>query len=350
MKKLFLYSLAVALLSPMFGLAQLRIPKTPFMPFRFSSEQCKGLVYPSGSRIYVPKNAFVLKKDNTPYSGEVVLKYREYRDRWDFVSNELSLNTDDHFLESAGMFEIRAETPGAEPLELRRGKQIQVRFANPAPVEDLKSWFWDEERRVWVEQPFTPIDITNKQEDESDKWGKAPAADIDPEGGLTEEELSLSFGEDEWGGRWGDWSGWGKISEGEKRRSEVFKAMNIDKMGLRNYDALLKDERAVPVLAEFEVTNAPDSTIQKIYVVYEKTNSVVYYHARKNEVVKNFRLLDEEYKIFCIFGDGSVAKLPDTERKNGEALQALADKRHTFRLLHEPRVPETKEQLRQLTR
>lgn len=317
---------------PELASAQLQIPETPFMLFRFSSDQCQGLVHAGGSRIYVPEGAFMYKKDKSAYSGIVILKYREYHDRWDFVSNELSLNSPHGFLESAGMFEVRAETPEEEELELRDGKKIQVRFADPKPIDNVASWFWDEQKKQWLKQSFKPSDVSNKQADESDKWGKAPAPDLDVE-------------EAEWMDGWGD-----DFPEYSKHETEVFKAMDIDKMGLHNYDILLDQAEAVPVLANFEISNAADSSFSKIYVVYEESNSVVYYYLNKKSQAENFRLLNEPYKIFCIFRDGSVAKLPDPGRINGNELLAVKGKAHTFKLVHEPRIPKTKKQLILATR
>ena len=90
------------------------------------------LIYPSGTRIFIPANCF---RDQTgkPVTGSVRLSYREFRDPVDILVSGIPMKYDtagevSHF-ESAGMFEISASQNKA-PLELAPGKKIEMNFVS----------------------------------------------------------------------------------------------------------------------------------------------------------------------------------------------------------------------------
>jgi hypothetical protein len=71
--------------------AQLKIPKTPFVSYQIEANRCQSLSYFTGSRIFIPQDAFIYKATKEPYQGKVVLKYREAHDVFDFIINEQHL-------------------------------------------------------------------------------------------------------------------------------------------------------------------------------------------------------------------------------------------------------------------
>ncbi len=330
--------------------AQLKIPKTLFVSYQIEANRCQSLSYFTGSRIFIPQDAFVYKATKEPYQGRVILKYRETHDVFDFIINEQHLFVSQkQVLKSGGMFEIAAYTPDNKELEIREGKKIQVRFAAQVAQEKLDSYFLNPETNFWEKQqsPIVSLNAPKREQSDTDLWGGSPAAALP----LTEEELAIGFGADDlgdWGGEWGD--GW-EFSPEDSLRNEVFKAMDIGKMGLHNYDFLLKEEEAIPLVAHFEVEstapNAADLTVSKVYCVYEKSNAIVYYTQDGfSSWEKDFRLLpNEPLQIFCIFEDGSIAKLPKEKLPTAEVLNKYKNKKYTFVLQHEPKKPLKKEDL-----
>ena len=86
----------------------------------------------SGSKIVVPKNAFVDKNGNS-LNGEIELRYREFHDPIDFILSGIPMKYDsagtEYTFESAGMVEVYGYQNG-QPVEIADDKTIRIEM-NP---------------------------------------------------------------------------------------------------------------------------------------------------------------------------------------------------------------------------
>ena len=100
---------------------------------------------------------------------------------------------------------------------------------------------------------------------------------------------------------------------------QAFKTMQIDKMGLFNYDKIFDDESNVPMFVKLKTKDGkPFELTDKLYVVYKVSNSVIYY--TKDELAEKFSLLPRnDIKIFAYNTDGTISKVPDSFWKNFDA-------------------------------
>lgn len=87
----------------------------PFQNFTINTEEGETIKLKSGSVITIPKNAFI-DKDGKPISGNIELKYREFRDPIDFFVSGINMTYDSmgtkYPFESAGMMEIKGYQNG----------------------------------------------------------------------------------------------------------------------------------------------------------------------------------------------------------------------------------------------
>lgn len=88
------------------------------------------LSYPSGTKVYIPENAFVDANGN-PVTGPVDVQYREFRNPLDFIVSGIPMTYDsggtvNHF-QSAGMFELTASVNGQEVF-LAKDKKLSLDF------------------------------------------------------------------------------------------------------------------------------------------------------------------------------------------------------------------------------
>jgi len=303
----------------------------PFTKYHLVQQQCYSLLYKSGSRINVPENAFVTS-DGKVCSSEIIIKYRELHNQLDMIVSGISMDFEDekgkHTLESGGMFEIYAEC-GGKSLKLAKNKKIQVRFAVYENIEGLDVFIFDKDSKKWrkINNPVTDFGAQTENNKGRDLWG-TPSV---PPFGL--------FDNDEWNEE-GNWE------EYIEKETQIFKSMDIDQMGLYNYDRILKEDDRIPILANFKLKNI-EGVINKIYVVYEGINSVLYYY--KNDWKETFALLPRsDYKIFAIGSDGRVALLTETDKKKID-LKQLKNKSYTFELELQQNVPHTRTELATIT-
>jgi hypothetical protein len=111
-----------------------------------------------------------------------------------------------------------------------------------------------------------------------------------------------------------------------------FKGMNLDKLGIFNYDGVIKDSLAVPMVPQFAIKTTNDSIEEKIFVAYEGRNTLVYYY--KWDFAEKFVLLKVKgIKMFTEYKDGSIAVLKngeldkvDLETYRGKTIQISLDK------------------------
>ena len=110
--------------------------------------------YESGSKIMVPADAFVDQGGN-PVSGNVELRYREFRDAAEIFIGGIPMEYDTanqtHTMESAAMLEISAWQNG-QALQLKEGKNIEVQYVSNYGSRDFSVYYLDTLARNWVYQ------------------------------------------------------------------------------------------------------------------------------------------------------------------------------------------------------
>ncbi|MES2592901.1 MAG: hypothetical protein V4608_13545 [Bacteroidota bacterium] len=121
------------------------------------------LVYPSGTKIRIPANAFVDKEGN-PVKENITISYREFRDPVDFLVSGIPMKYDsageiNHF-ESAGMFEINASIE-KQPLQLANGKQVQMNFATTSVDSTYNFYAFNDSAGRW-DYKTKPGTVTSK--------------------------------------------------------------------------------------------------------------------------------------------------------------------------------------------
>lgn len=109
------------------------------------------LIYPSGTRVRIPKDAFVDANGN-PVKGAVQVHYREFRDPIDQLVSGIPMTYDTagvvEQFESAGMFEILASVDGEEVF-LAPGKEVKVDFSATAAQTSFNLYAFDDSTGRW---------------------------------------------------------------------------------------------------------------------------------------------------------------------------------------------------------
>lgn len=330
MKNNFLFIALLLCFSISWG--QSKITKTEFTKYKLNTNKCLGLIYHTGSQIYIPEGAF-----GTVPNNKITIKYREFHDKIDMITNNLSMKTiQGKQLESGGMFEIEAEYKG-KPIKLAEGKEITVRIAGLKDRKNLDIYLFDKAKNAWakIKKRFQDIQVKTPENDD-DLWGGD--AGIETEGGFDGEEFD----------DWCDdcWESSEEWKQYDSLRFEVFKSMNISEFGFYNYDKiLLEDEPAIPFAAKFIIPNDTNK-IMDVYVVYNNLNSVITYYGNK---VSNFSLVPrQDIRIFTVLKDGRVANFPADKLKKLN-IEALKESEYTFELILAPSIPTTGDKLAEST-
>lgn len=147
-------------------------PPLPEAAPQFASVQVKAeqggiYEYPSGSRLVVPRSAFMNDRGQL-VEGEVSLHYREMHDYIDFFLSGIPMVYDSagirYHLESAGMIEIYAEQDGRR-VQMAPGKYIDVELVSYIQVPNLNVppsyniYQLDTAARNWVYHDIDRIQI-----------------------------------------------------------------------------------------------------------------------------------------------------------------------------------------------
>ncbi len=121
--------------------------------FEVDAEKEQTVVSTSGTKITIPKNAFVDKKGR-PVVGKVDLRYVEFRRPVDFILGGLPMdyhhNGEHYDFNSAGMFKITAQQKGTE-VYLDPSKSIDMDFPLTADLPDLNFYQLDTVSKKWKE-------------------------------------------------------------------------------------------------------------------------------------------------------------------------------------------------------
>ncbi|HWY34012.1 MAG TPA: hypothetical protein VNX68_05155 [Nitrosopumilaceae archaeon] len=120
--------------------------------YRVSVNKGGTIVYPTSSKITVPKNAFV-KKDGADVNGEVEIQYKEMHDAVDFMLSGIPMTYDSagsqyHF-ESAGMIDIKGFQDG-EPIFIRDGKKLNIDLSSGKEGTHFNLYELDTVAKQWV--------------------------------------------------------------------------------------------------------------------------------------------------------------------------------------------------------
>ncbi len=142
----------------------------------------------SGSVLHIPAGIFEDEEGNA-VSGEVELRFREFRDAADMVFAKLPMTygPDTLMFNSAGMFEVRAFQNGM-PLEIREGQQITIDYNLTDPLPNLDFYYLDQEHGAWEqlnEVHGDPMPVIEGDEKEEESWkrpGRLSYNDVEVDG------------------------------------------------------------------------------------------------------------------------------------------------------------------------
>ncbi len=123
----------------------------PATIYKVIAEKGASLDFKTGSKINVPKNAFVDKAGKV-LKGEIELRYREFHDAFDFFVSGIPMTYDSagvrYQFESAGMMEMLAYQNG-EPVNVAPDKSINVSLASDYPATDYNLYKLDTLQNNW---------------------------------------------------------------------------------------------------------------------------------------------------------------------------------------------------------
>ncbi len=106
----------------------------------------------NGTTIRIPANA-LMGMDSSSLNGKAILKFRDYHDAVDIFLSGIPMvyqnsKGEPGNMETAGMFEIRAEVNGKNAL-LKNGKTIKVDLVSRVGSKGYNSYFLNEKKRNW---------------------------------------------------------------------------------------------------------------------------------------------------------------------------------------------------------
>ena len=324
------------------------IEETPFSIYQLI-EGCNSVKHSSGSTIIIPNNAFDCK-------GNIVIKYREFRDPYDMIINNIPMhlnkNGKRHQLESGGMFEIKAECDGRE-IEPKQGKEIQVRYKCDKHIEELRVYKMSDQGRYWQENPIEIIEMSfdknNNSSSRPDLWGNEAipqeTTNIESDDGDVYQSV---------------------ITMNHPYFEGIFKGINISKMGIYNYDAIIKELGVIPIIGNTFIINNKDSIltttyspydlkeksdlnpnnneIESFYVIYDSLNTT--YQYSREDLKERFVIRpNNKANIFALLKNGFIATF-SMARFNSIEWGDFRNKNFTFKLDLDPLKPTKKEDLK----
>ena len=129
----------------------------------------------SGSKIVVPKNAFVDKNGNS-LNGEIELRYREFHDPIDFILSGIPMTYDSagtkYTFESAGMIEVYGYQNG-QPVKIALGKSIRIEMNPKDGSSRFNLYELDTSSGDWAYKGKT--ELVSENVDESKGESSAPS-------------------------------------------------------------------------------------------------------------------------------------------------------------------------------
>jgi len=114
-----------------------------------------------GIEILIPVEAFTDSTGNEIKTGSAIITLTEFTNNADAFFHNVTTMSDKGILESGGMFNISA-TAGGQPLQLKPGKELEVKIPAPAPNDNMKVYVSKTDAQgnvVWVEtnNVFKPV-------------------------------------------------------------------------------------------------------------------------------------------------------------------------------------------------
>jgi len=124
----------------------------PFTNYIINSQDKSTLYFQSGSRIEIPKNAFVDSLGKV-VKGEVEIKYREFRDVADIIASGIPMEYDtlnqSYFFQSAGMIQLEAVKDNSK-LKLKKGSKININYVSNYSDTDYNQYMLDTISGKWT--------------------------------------------------------------------------------------------------------------------------------------------------------------------------------------------------------
>ena len=130
----------------------------PFETHEFAAEVGSTVTFSDGTVFRVPASAFVDAQGNT-YRGDVVLSYRDFRAPAEILASGIPMDVELPdgslgYMQTAGMFEVRAATVGGSPLDVAADQEIGVDMPSNVDGNQYDFWSYDEAANQWDnEQP-----------------------------------------------------------------------------------------------------------------------------------------------------------------------------------------------------
>lgn len=124
----------------------------PYEEYEVDAAKGDTLIYPTGSIILFPPNAFV---DDTgkPVTGKVQVKYREFKDPIDFFLAGIPMNYDSagvaYQFESSGMLDIRAFKDG-KPVFVNKNSKPEINLVSNNKSNNHSLYFLDTVQGKWI--------------------------------------------------------------------------------------------------------------------------------------------------------------------------------------------------------
>lgn len=128
--------------------SNIKIPKTIY---KIYAQKDTILLYKTGTKINIPKNAF-LDKEGKPINGEITLSYREFTNAFDIYLGGIPMQYDsagtEQVFETAGMIEINANYQGQEVFPNPENR-IKVEMASYQPSNQYNVYGLDTVTGKW---------------------------------------------------------------------------------------------------------------------------------------------------------------------------------------------------------
>lgn len=303
--------------------------------FEMKGNECKIFVTKGNSRIIVP--AYCFTQNGKIYTGKLKIKFKEYKDQADFILGGLDLRYDINgkfsYLQSGGMFEIYITTNNkiAKELDFATNKKVIVKFAIDPDfdVAGLEPFYFDRKTEKWIKQTRFGIDERSNipvNDNNSELWQDDPRIISNNDGGNyfdgDNDCYYISVADINNPGNFVDsliCPGTYSILDNSYNQylcDQAFKTMQIDKMGLFNYDKIFDEYKTIPLFVNLKTKDGKKLEISdRLFVVYKNSNSVIYYY--KHEIDSNFKLIPRNDIVIFIYGsDGTIYKVPDSFWKN----------------------------------
>jgi hypothetical protein len=124
----------------------------PYQEYVVDAAKGDTLVYSTGSIILFPPNAFV-NESGKPVTGNVQVKYREFRDPVDFFLAGIPMQYDSagtaYQFESSGMFDIRAFKDG-KPVFVNQASKPEINLASTSNSNKHSLYYLDTVQKKWL--------------------------------------------------------------------------------------------------------------------------------------------------------------------------------------------------------